>query len=772
MFDDTEIIEEFLAESRENLDALDSYLLKIERDPQQTDGVAEVFRTIHTIKGTCGFLGFKNLEQLTHHGETLLGKIRDGELTPTAEIVDALLRTIDCVREILACIDSGQSDDTIQTKSLVRELERLAICEGESDESPDATSSRPPQAIDLNGSQHNSALDDSTTKAELHRFEPNEEPSDRRPATGANPSEEAASDEQSALEKSEALRSGVAAENPEAAPDIKQSKTGETDRSNNASSIRVSTELVDHLMDLVGELVLAKNQLHNCLGREQLNDSKTLNQLSRITNELQDVVVQTRLQPIDRLFQSIPRIVRDVASELRKDVQVQLNGGETEVDRTILDAVRDPLVHLIRNAIDHGIETPEQRRAAGKPDTGSVIVSATSENGYILIDVHDDGRGLNFERIREIAFQRLGFSREQANHLSETELQKLIFHPGFSTATSVTNVSGRGVGMDVVKTNVEKIGGQLSLVTTPGSGTRFRLTVPLTLTIVPSLLVGVSDLKIAIPQSSVCEIVGINSGSSRHRLESVHRSHVLRRNGRIVPVFETKALLDGVPQPTTIDSHYVVIVRSQAREVGLAVTELFESQEVVVKPLGRCLRGLSQFSGVTILGDGSLALTLNPPGLHFKAERQTDSNDQDVLTADEAVEELRQALVVRVADERFLLPAEHVIRLIQVDRDMIQTNRGRPLLPIDGRIVQLINVDGRGLLETEDWPETYPAILVHSGDFIPRFAVAVDEISELAQIPANQVTQQSDVVICGKIASWLDPVSLTSTITEGETCHA
>ncbi len=770
MFDDTEIIHEFLAESRENLDALDACLLQLERDPHATDGIAEVFRTIHTIKGTCGFLGFRNLERLTHHGENLLGKIRDGELTPSLQISDALLRTIDCVRATLDRIEAGQSDEIGELDGLIDELEQLAAGGmTQSAESSHVTSNGfSPTAGELEASPLE-------TPDDLARNTPIS--SDSSPCPPAETESPAARDVTQASNSGAETKADVSgtqgAPNSGSVPTT-AARTGQAsvrDGGAETTSIRVSTELVDQLMDLVGELVLTRNQLRSWCDRENTFASNSLNQLSRLTNELQEAVVQTRLQPLDRLLQSVPRIVRDVALETGKQVEVQLDGGDTEVDRTILDAIRDPLIHLVRNAIDHGIESPEVRQSAGKPAAGTLRIRATNENGYILIDVEDDGRGLDFDRIRVIARERLGLPPHELDRMSDNALQKLIFEPGFSTSTSVSNISGRGVGMDVVKTNIEKIGGQLTLQSKPGYGTCVRITVPLTLTIVPSLLVGINDLKIAIPQSSVREIVGIEAEGSNWRLESVHCSHILRQAGRILPVYQLKALLHGADQPVSIDSSYVVIVRSQGREFGLAVEQLHETLEVVVKPLGQCLRGLSPFSGVTILGDGTLALMLNPPGLDVQADPRADAEEVATNTAIKDGDRV-QALVVRIDGERFLVPTDTVVRLIQIDQDHLQSNRGRLMLQTQGEVVGLVDIDGRPCRTVQQWPHTFPAVLLRPPRATSAVALPVHEMVELIDVPRREFERDREVLLRGDIVCWLNPSAWSVQNREVESCHA
>ena len=465
------IVRDFLVESHENLGRLDVDLVQLEKSPHDRERLANIFRTIHTIKGTCGFLGYEKLGAVTHAGESLLSRLRDGKLTLTPPIIDALLKLVDVVRGLLSQIEASG-------------------CEG--------------------GGEYGDLIDTLTRLQELPPAGPEATPTPAAPVP-LPPAEEA---EDLALPAT--FKSGVS-----------------------AGTIRVDVDLLDRLMTLVGELVLARNQLLQFTAAQRDSTlSRTSQRLNSITTELQEGVMKTRMQPIGNLWKALPRVVRDLAVLCGKLVELHAEGDETELDKSIMEAIKDPLTHLLRNAVDHGIEPPEERAAAGKPAAGRLTLRAFHEGGQVHIEIGDDGGGIDPERIKQKALERGLLTPAQAGRLSEQELLHLIFLPGFSTAAKVTSVSGRGVGMDVVKTNIEKIGGTVELSGRPGQGTLVRIKIPLTLAIIPALLVQAGGDRYAIPQINLVELIRLKGG-----IEFIHGTPVYR--------LRAAALAAGQPGPRT-----------------------------------------------------------------------------------------------------------------------------------------------------------------------------------------------------------------------------
>ncbi len=524
-----DLLSEFLDETAENLDVVDRELVRFEQDPSNQDVLDTIFRAIHTIKGTCGFIGLPRLEALAHAAETVLGKIRDGKLTVTPSSVTLILEAIDQIKVILTHLESEAVEPDGDDVNLITCL--LGVADGHGEDVPESAQTE-------------------TVKA----------------------------------------------------------------RSVKSQTVRVTTDALDDLMTMVSELVLTRNQLLQTMRDSQDTDSHSpLQRLSSITAELQDNVMKTRLQPISTAWQKLPRLVRDIAVELDKKIDLQMQGDETELDRQVLELIKDPLTHMVRNACDHGLETADQRRAAGKSEQGTLRLSASHEGGHIFIDIADDGQGLDMSRIKEKVLEKGLATASEIQAMSEEALTTFIFHPGFSTAEAVSNVSGRGVGMDVVRANIEMIGGSVSVRSVPGQGTTFTIKIPLTLSIHNALVIGVGDEKFALPQLYVKELVQVG-GQSEHNIEHIHNSAVLRLRETLLPVLSLSETLDVVTDEG-IETHYVIVAQIREQQFGLIVDQVFDTEEIVVKPLSRLLQKLSVYSGCTILGDGHVVLILDPTAM-------------------------------------------------------------------------------------------------------------------------------------------------------------
>src|SRR5436309_1018786 len=534
-----EIVAEFLVESYESLDRLDRDLLALERDPHSREVLASIFRTMHTIKGTCGFLGFAKLEMIAHAAESLLAGLRDGSLSITPQTAGVLLATGDVMRLILRQIEATGTDGEDDHDGLVEDLGRLRGA-------PPGVSPAVP------------------------------------PAPGAQPEPQPV---RSGPDRSVGLRSAVT-----------------------ETTVRVDVNVLDRLMTLVGELVLARNQLA-ALASDRADPSlaSATQSVDRITAELQEGVTKTRLQPIRTAWATLPRVARDLAVALDKRVRIETDGDDTELDRSIIEAIKDPLTHIVRNAVDHGIEGPEARVAAGKAEEGAVIVRAYHEGGQVTIEVADDGAGIDVNAVRTKAVELASVTPEQAKRMSEREALDLLFLPGLSTADEVTTVSGRGVGMDVVRTNIERIGGSIDLSSRRGEGTIFKIRIPLTLAIIPVLIVTSRDERFAIPQANLLELVGVVPGS----IEILHEVPVYRLRDRLLPVVSlARELHLGGDDEESPAGRFLVVLQADDRRFGLLVDGLSDPSEIVVKPLGAQLHGLEVFAGATILGTGRVGLVV------------------------------------------------------------------------------------------------------------------------------------------------------------------
>lgn len=585
--DDDEIVRAFLVESHEGLDELDRDLVELERTPDSRDVLSRVFRTIHTVKGASGFLAFGRLERLTHCGENVLSRLRDGELTLTSPTADALLAMVDTVRALLADIEAtgADADPAVDVDRVVAQLE--AATTAPVDEPVPAPVTAPVAA----------------------------------------PVEPASA--------------------PASQPD----------------SVRVDVDLLDTLVGLVGELVLTRNQIVRHADAQTDQELVRASQrLNLVVSELQEGVMRTRMQPIGQAWTKFPRVVRDLAAQLGKQVRLEMTGQETELDRSLLEAVKDPLTHLVRNAIDHGIEAPADRLAAGKPESGLLALRAYHESGQVVVEISDDGKGLDPGRIGAVAIERGVVTSDQLARMGEREVAELIFRPGFSTAATVTNVSGRGVGMDVVRTNIERIGGVVDLAGRTGAGTTVRVRIPLTLAIIPALLVGAADERFAVPQPNLVELVRLETADAARAVETLAGAPVLRLRGRLLPLVSLTGQL-GLPERAA-DAMTVVVVQADELRFGLVVDEVHDTQEIVVKPLGRQLKPIAMYAGATIMGDGRVALILDVGGLARSAGVSAGPAGRVEDAGPAGATESTSLLVLDVGDDRrAALPLAAVSRL-------------------------------------------------------------------------------------------------------------
>jgi two-component system chemotaxis sensor kinase CheA len=677
-----EVTKEFLLESYENLDQLDRDFVSMESDPNALDKLGNIFRTIHTIKGTCGCLGFNKLESIAHVGENLLSRLRDGELLIDTEITTALLRLVDAIREILNSIESTRAEGDTDYSAIRAVLVRLNERPSRSKQAPDAPAVDPAADLMANYVAGPEAVEGPVTEPAggVSAPEPAAEPAHEGPTT-ARVHEAAASATPSA-----AVETGY--EGPERRVPAESIAT---------NAIRVDVGLLDKVMNLVGELVLARNQvLQFTASQKDPSFLRTAQRLNLITTELQEGVMKTRMQPIGSLWDKFPRIVRDVSNTCGKKVRIEMEGRDTELDKTIIEAIKDPLTHVIRNSVDHGVESPEKRREAGKNEEGRLFMRAFHEGGQVIIEISDDGKGINPEIVKRKAVEKGLITADQSARMTERDAINLIFLPGFSTAEKITNTSGRGVGMDVVKTNVERIGGTVDVKSKVGEGTSLRIKIPLTLAIIPALIVTSGGERFAIPQVSLLELVRLED--QEKQIELINDTPVYRLRGNLLPlVYLNRELkIERAPVKGAPTVANIVVLRGGERQFGLVVDQINDTEEIVVKPLGKQLKGLTVFAGATIMGDGKVALILDVMGLAQRANvtcHTTEASRAAAETGKAAATDLQTLLLFNLrSEQRMAIPLSVVARLEEFPSAAIENAGCHPVVQYRGQIMPIIDV--------------------------------------------------------------------------------
>ena len=645
-----DLLAEFLTETNENLVELDVALVRLETAPDDPTNLSGIFRLVHTIKGTCGFLGLPRLEKIAHAGENVLSRMRDGALRPTPVLVSLVLAALDRIKAIVAGLAETGTEPAGEDGDLIADLDRAASGRAASGE--DAT---PP------ASMGETAL----------------VPAPPPPA----------------------LVPAAADPAPDPTPDP-------TPLAGGAQTIRVGVEVLDNLMTLVSELVLTRNQLLQ-LARTHENGAFAvpLQRLSHITSDLQEGVMKTRMQPIGNAWNKLPRVLRDLAHELGKKIELTMAGAETELDRQILELIKDPLTHMVRNSADHGLEGAADRRKAGKPEAGRITLNAFHEGGHIIIEIADDGRGLPVDRIRAKVLAQGLATEAELGAMSDAQIQRFIFRPGFSTAAAVTAVSGRGVGMDVVKTNIERIGGAIELASRPGAGTTFTIKIPLTLAIVSALILEAGGERFAIPQTSVAELVraaGEGGSEQGSAIERINDTPVLRLRDRLLPLVSLKELLRLDGGAATDEPPTIVVTQVGATMLGLIVDRVFDTEEIVVKPVAPILRHVTMFSGNTILGDGSVIMILDPNGIARATGVGAGAGETRAVAAAnveaaQRSDETTALLLFRSTDPDappMAVPLALVARLEEIPRAKIERCGDALATQYHGQLMPLLSLDG------------------------------------------------------------------------------
>jgi two-component system chemotaxis sensor kinase CheA len=665
-----ELLSEFLTETGEGLDQLDVGLVRFEQEPNNAEMLNSIFRLVHTVKGTCGFLGLTRLAKLAHAAETLMGQYRDGAPV-TIDGVSVILASIDRIKEILAGLERDGAEPVGSDGDLIGKLQMLAM--GES--GPLVPSHEP---FNVAGDMHRNQPPFQATLDELER----------------------------------AWRAAPGPDKVEAAGELAGSRNGAAEANARetqarAQTVRVSVDTLEHLMTTVSELVLTRNQLLDLVRRTGDSEFKSpLQRLSTVTAELQEGIMKARMQPIANAWQKLPRLVRELSLELDKKIELEMAGSETELDRQVLEMIKDPLTHMIRNSADHGVETPAERATMGKPETGRIRLGAYQQGGYIVIEVADDGRGLDAQKIRAKALANGLATQVELDRLSDAEIYKFIFRPGFSTAQALSGVSGRGVGMDVVRNNIELIGGTVELKSSSPAGTTFTIKIPLTLAIMAALIVEASGHRFAIPQYSVTELVRTGNASG-HDVELINDTAVLRLRDKLLPLLDLAQLLELEGSSTTLERVAnsiltAVVIQVGARLFGVLVDSVFRTEEIVVKPMSSLLRHVGMFSGNTILGDGSVIMIVDPNALGSMVgavEAQADLVSA-VPAAQAATDADKTALLLFRAGSSAMkaVPLSLITRLEEIERDSIEDCNGEDVVQYRGALMPLVYMqeDARG----------------------------------------------------------------------------
>jgi len=747
-----DLLGEFLTETNEGLQVLDTELVKLEQDP--SPGLLDnIFRVMHTIKGTCGFLGLPRLESVAHSGETVLGKIRDGELVVTPERVSLILECLDRIREILGVLEETEQEPEGDDSELVVRLDAVSeMANVPADATPAA------EAAPDGGAEAEAAHEPVDELEEIFRNAPGpEDVAPAQPEAAAPAQPEAAAPAEPAPEPETKPEPAAQAEPAQAEPAKTESGKAESGKPQGEreapresqvanQSIRVSVGLLENLMTTVSELVLNRNQLLQILRSQQESEfSAPLQRLNHVVSELQEGVMKTRMQPIGNAWSKLPRIIRDLSQELDKKIELKMKGEDTELDRQVLELIKDPLTHMVRNSADHGLETPDVRKKAGKSDTGTVVLNAFHEGGHIIIEIGDDGRGLDVDKIKAKALKNQLTTESEIGQLSEQQILQFIFKAGFSTAENVTAVSGRGVGMDVVRTNIEKIGGTIELASRKGEGSKFTVKIPLTLAIVSALIVECAGDRFAIPQLSVLELVRAKGGSE-NQIERIKDTPVLRLRDRLLPLVNLRELLRlDDPKPANDPSKsetnggiesdgFIVVAQVGTYSFGIIVDRVFDTEEIVVKPVAKILRDIPLFSGNTILGDGRVVMILDPNGI------ASASGELTLVEGEEALSEKRRKtahgeeeiamLVFRAGGKSpKAVPLALVARLEEIDLDSVEDSNGQRVVQYRGQLMPLVTMPGAQMKESGNQP-----VLVFT-DRDRSMGLVVDEIVDIVEEP-------------------------------------
>ena len=733
-----DLVSEFIAETTENLAVLDQELVRFEQEPNDKKILGNIFRIVHTVKGTCGFLNLTRLEKVAHASENVLGKIRDGELQATQQAISLILKSLDVVKSLVEFIGANNKEPDGSDDALIADLNRFAESGATATAAPVVYV--PPAAVsgeDFSTFFKGDADLDALIAAESAK---------KAPASSPPPPVVVAEKEAPKEEKPTSVKEGAA---------------GAT------QFIRVNLDILEHLMQTVSELVLTRNQLMQIVRKKENQElTAPMQHLSQITTELQEGIMKTRMQPISNAWSKFPRLIRDLSLELGKKIELVMHGEETELDRQLLEMIKDPLTHMVRNSCDHGLEKPEDRKSAGKTDVGKVTLSAYHEGGHIVIKIADDGKGINLARIKEKALANGIATADEIAAMSDQQIMQFIFAAGFSTAEKVTAVSGRGVGMDVVRTNIEKIGGTVEIDSALGKGSTFAIKIPLTLAIVSVLIVSVEGEKFALPQMNVVELVKISKNAG-HTIEMINGAPVFRLRGNLLPLGALSHLLNIKTEPVNWAARdaFVVVCNVGGSDFGVVVDRIFGIEEIVVKPVTSLLKTIPVYSGNTILGDGSVIMILDPDGL-AKAicHTQVANEKPDALDKQAQDKNKLSFLIFKAGDDTpKAVPLELIARLEEIDVKSIEIAGGEPAVQYRGELMRVVMLDEATRIPTEGKMQVVvfmydrKAVGLVVEDIFDTVYVALD-----LQVGSRKKHCLGSMIISGKTTDMIDVAGLLS----------
>lgn len=677
---DQETVDLFIDESLEALQRIEQWLLDAEAGHPPPDLMAMMFRDIHTMKGTSGFLAFERTQKLAHVVEDLLARFRDSGTPPDTHHYARLMSSMDLLRSLVQNVKTTQDEGAVDVEAMVAQLR-----------------------ADLAGLL-NRAEDDSNVAPQ------------------------------------EAVTETAAPEALHEATVVEAAASNNVDSSD--GTVRVNVAVLDRLMNLIGELVLARNQMVQTVKTVRdpnVNTQSACQRLSLVTSDLQEQIMKTRMQPVGRVFEKIPRLVRDLGRQMNKQVNVHVDGTSTEIDKALVEAIRDPVLHIVRNAMDHGIETPDVRVRTGKAAIGKLNIRASHEGGMVTIEVSDDGRGMDPVALRAHAVKKGLLSDVAAQRLSDREALDLIFRPGFSTAAQVTDISGRGVGMDVVRTHVERAGGQVELESVLNKGTTIRLKMPLTLAIIPALLVRTGGQQFAIPQVNLLELVYLNEDQVGTAIENVRGATFYRLRGEMLPLVYLSSILQLSQRPLEQGTN-IVVVAVGSRRYGLVVDEIHDTEEIVIKPLHSQLKRVACYSGATVLGDGGVALIVEVAGVAAMAGiDMSGRRAAEAARADQDTRHGPQQYVVFSAGDggQCAVPLAMVARLEQIASASIEHTVGAEVVQYRGSIMRILRPEAVLPLGTAEQALDEQPLIVF--DFGQKIGLAVNRIVDVVEIDPEQV---------------------------------
>ncbi|MFQ5518376.1 MAG: chemotaxis protein CheW [Mariprofundus sp.] len=787
---DEELLAEFLTESNENLASIEEQLLELEDDPANAEILDSIFRVVHTVKGSCGFLGLKGLEKVAHAGENLLGKIRAIKFQVDGGIVSLLLENTDAIKALIAGLEETGSEPDLDYSALCTRLsaaeslidggsaataqaaepaaqnnasepatasaestawldgideEAVVLLSGAGITSPEAVldagfetlrgieGMKPANALKILGVAKSAGLkaaDSVQQEAVEQEAAPQEVAQQEAPQAAPSPEPIAATVE-AAVEQVKAVPAAVVPKKTASTASEPKTQLQPARKPKAESSIRVDVSLLDELMNQVGELVLSRNRLLRLVEQSGEADLvRTSRNISQITSRLQEKMLHTRMQPISTLWSTVPRLLRDITNKLGKKIRVDMEGQETELDRTILAALKDPMTHIIRNSCDHGIEMPDTRQQNGKAAEGCIDLKARQESGFIVIDICDDGGGIDADKIRNKAVSMDVITAEQATLMSDKAALQLIFHAGLSTAEKVSNLSGRGVGMDVVRSAIENVGGTVEIDSTPGSGTTLHIRIPLTLAIIPAMIVDCTGQHFAIPQMMVQELIAIDRNSDDW--EEIAGRPFYKLRGRLLPII---ALAEALQiEQASDDASFVVVVNIGEHQFGISVNAILGAEEIVVKPLGSHFKHLDMYGGCSILGDGRVVPILDCIGITKHISNEEDiqsivsSHEEEARTESD---ESQYILVFTIGEQWYAVPMALVERIEEVATADIEKSGRREVLQYRGDLVQVARL--ASVLDVQpDEPDGLEPCLIIS-DQGKRLCIAVDQIIDIVK---------------------------------------